>query len=149
MTPQPPCVLTIDLPEAQEMARLAEVATTVTATSFTWRYSPACLAARQAIADGQIGGVREVQVAWYGHLEEEMVPPSWAGWFARREVGGGMLRQLGTHDLDRVRFLAGQAFTRLSGQLTPWRGSGLPWSEQPEATGDAGYAVLAELSGGG
>jgi predicted dehydrogenase len=78
-----------------------------------------------------------------------MVPPGWAAWFVRREAGGGLLRQIGTHDLDRVRYLTGEEFTRLSAQLTPWSGSLLPWSDQPAATGDGGYAVLASLTGGG
>jgi predicted dehydrogenase len=37
--------LSIDLPEAQEMAHRAASASCVTATSFTWRYTAACRAA--------------------------------------------------------------------------------------------------------
>ncbi len=139
--------LTIDLPEAQEMAQRAARADCVTAIDFLGRYTAACRAVKQALLEGRIGRVLDVQVGLYGVLDAAMVPPGWASWFARREAGGGLLRQLGTHDLDRVRFLTGEEFTCLSAVLTPWAGSLLPWDDRPEATGDGGYAVLAHLTG--
>ena len=36
-------------------------------------------------------------------------------WAARREHGGGLLREQGTHQFDRVRFLTGQEFRRVAG----------------------------------
>ena len=113
--------LSVDLPEARAIAAVAERAASVTAVSFNWRYAPGPQVARRAAQAGEIGRIREVRSAFslaagpafFSVLRQKP-------WAARREHGGGLLREQGTHQFDRVRFLTGQEFRRVVGRLTPW-----------------------------
>jgi len=141
--------LSLDLPEARTIADLAAGGGTVTAVAFNWRYAPRFQAAWRAVQAGAIGPVREVRAAssivagpgFFGLLRQKP-------WAARREHGGGMLREGGTHVFDRVRFLTGQEFRRVAGRLTPFAAVPWPVPEAAGATADLEYALLAELADG-
>jgi predicted dehydrogenase len=141
--------LSLELPEARAIAGLAAGGETVTAVSFNWRYAPRVQAAGRAVRAGEIGPVREVRAsttivagpAFFGLLRQKP-------WSTRREHGGGMLREAGTHMFDRVRFLTGQEFRRVAGRLTPFAAVPWPVPEAAGATGDLEFALLAELTDG-
>ena len=96
--------LSLDLPQAREMASLAGRARTVTAISFNWRYSPGCQTTWRAIREGQIGRPLDIRTEWRMRSSPALRP--WS------QVGGS-LREAGSHEFDRVRFLTGWRFQRL------------------------------------
>ena len=96
--------LSLDLPEGQEMASLARQARTVTAISFNWRYSPGCQTSWRAIREGQIARVLDIRTEWRMRSSPALRP--WS------QVGGS-LREVGSHEFDRVRFLTGWSFQRV------------------------------------
>ena len=130
--------LSIGLPEAREMAKLAGQAQGVTAISLNWRYSPGCLTARRAIQKGQIGTILD--------LREEWRMPDNPLWSAEMS---GSLRDFGSHEFDRARFLTGWDFKRIV-SCVRW----LPEKQELESTEhdfprDTSAFLLAEMSGQG
>lgn len=99
--------LALGLSEAEEMASLARQACTVSAVSFNWRYSPGCQTCWRAIQECQIGALLDIRTVWrMRHNPPFSVGRSWA------EMSGA-LREAGSHEFDRVRFLTGWKFKRL------------------------------------
>ena len=141
--------LSVDLPEARAIAAAAAIAESVTAVALKWRYAPGPQVAWRAAQAGEIGRIREVRSvagvpaspAFFGVLGQKL-------WASRRENGGGLLRELGLHHLDLVRFLTGQEFRRVVGRLTPWAQVPWPVPGKAGATADLGLALLAELADG-
>ena len=130
--------LSIGLPEAQEMARLAGQAQVVTAISFNWRYSPGCLTARRAVLEGQIGPIVDLREDWRMPYN-----PLWSS-----EMSGS-LRDFGSHEFDRARFLTGWDFRRIV-SCVRW----LPEERELGSTEhdfrrDTSALLLAEMSGQG
>lgn len=103
-----------DVPEAEAMARAADQAETVTAISFNWRYSPACLTLWRALREGQIGEPLDIQTEWRLCFNPGSDP-----WRAN----SGVLREMGSHELDRARHLTGWQFLRLACSLRSAPGS--------------------------
>ena len=130
------------LPEAQELVQMAERAQTVTATSFNWRYAPGSQVAWRAVREGTIGQIRDISMIrrfrFTGDLKAfyEASP-----WTKRTEMGGGVLRQSGSHNFDRACFLTGLKCTRVVGRLS--------LSSFPGTNVDESYLLLTELSNGG
>ena len=127
-----------DLPEAEAMARAAGEAETVTAISFNWRYSPACLTLWRALREGQIGKLLDIQTEWRLCFSPGLDP-----WIAN----SGVLRELGSHEFDRARHLTGWQFLRLACSLRSAPGSRdrtQPGRKNPETFA----SVLAETSDG-
>ena len=96
--------LALGLSEAKEMASLARQARTVTAVSFNWRYSPGCQTCWRAIQEGQIGGLMDIRTVWRMRYS-----PSFGSGRSWSEMSGA-LREAGSHEFDRVRFLTGWQF---------------------------------------
>jgi len=90
------------------MASLARQAQTVTAISLNWRYSPACQTTWRAIREGQIGRLLDIRTEWRGRSSPRLAP--WST--------GGALREAGSHEFDRARFLTGWDFKRAVCSLT-------------------------------
>ena len=127
-----------DLPEAEAMARAAGQAETVTAISFNWRYSPACLTLWRALREGQIGTLLDIRTEWRLCFSPGLDP-----WIAN----SGVLREMGSHELDRARHLTGWRFQRLACSLRSAPGSRdrtRPGRKNPETFA----SVLAETSDG-
>ncbi len=85
------------------MARLASRAACVTAISFNWLYSPGCQTTWRALREGQIGRLLEIHTQW-----RLRTSPGLRLWSS----AGGALREAGSHEFDRVRFLANWQFQR-------------------------------------
>ena len=96
--------LALGLSEAKEMASLARHARTVSAICFNWRYSPGCQTCWRAIHEGQIGRLIDIRTVWRMRYN----PPFGCGrsW---SEMSGA-LREAGSHEFDRARFLTGWDF---------------------------------------
>lgn len=126
------------LPEAEAMARAADEAETVTAISFNWRYSPGCLTLWRALQEGQIGKLLDIQTEWRLCFNPGLDP-----WRAN----SGVLREMGSHELDRARHLTGWQFQRLACSLRSAPGS--QDRTRPERKNPETFAsVLAETSDG-
>ena len=99
--------LALGLSEAGEMASLARKASTVTAVSFNWRYSPGCQTCWRAIQKGEIGRLMDIRTVWRMRYNPSLGSVrSWSGM-------SGALREAGSHEFDRVRFLIGWDFKRV------------------------------------
>jgi predicted dehydrogenase len=104
------------LAEAEKMvatARAARARGVHSMVGFNYRRVPALALARQHVAAGRIGDVRQVRIAYLQDwLADEAAPMTWR---LRRELAGsGALGDLASHAVDQVRFLLGQEVTGLN-----------------------------------
>ncbi|MFF3895226.1 Gfo/Idh/MocA family protein [Streptomyces sp. NPDC001812] len=92
--------------EAQRRGRLAMV-------GFNYRRVPATALARRMVAEGRIGTLRHVRVAY---LQDWLVDPAFPlTWRLRREqAGSGSLGDLGAHIVDLAQYLAGEPLAGVS-----------------------------------
>ena len=133
---------TANLHEAQHLTRMAEDTHVVSAVSFNWRYSPGSQVAKHAVQERAVGQISDLSITWSIHFVGDTEASfSDRPWTARTETGGGLMRQGGSHDFDRARFLTGLEVTRLVGRLVP--------ASVPGTNTDLGYLLLTELSNGG
>lgn len=90
--------LAIDLVHGARVVEAARAAGVVAAIGFNWRYQPLVERARELVRSGTIGDVREAKTIF-------CEPRSPADWKRRRETGGGVLLDLGSHHVDLLRWL--------------------------------------------
>ncbi len=114
---------------------------------FNYRRVPALALARQVIAEGQVGEVREVRAAYLQDwLSDAAAPMTWR--LRRETAGSGALGDLGSHVVDQVHFLLGEPVVRASGHLRTFvdtrRGDG---GAEPVTVDDAAWATLETASG--
>lgn len=134
---------TATLDDARALVDQAAHTDSVTAVSLNWRYSPGCQATWNAIQEGKIGQLLDIVVEERYRFTmsiEQFV--GWVPWSGVPEQGGGMLRQGGTHEFDRTRFLTGWEFTGVDARLAYWEG-------HPSITAERSYLMLAELTNHG
>ncbi len=132
--------LALGLSEAKEMASLARQSRTVTAVSFNWRYSPACQTSWRAIQEGQIGRLLDIRTVWRMRYN----PPFSSGrsW---SEMSGA-LREAGSHEFDRVRFLTGWNFKSVVCSLRSARERQTDVSVDNPTPSDTSALIMAEMS---
>ena len=114
---------------------------------FNYRRVPALALARQLIADGRVGRVRQVRVSYLQDwLADEHAPMSWR--LRRETAGSGALGDLASHAVDQVRFLLDSPVTSVSGTVTTFvpirEGADGP---EPVTVDDAAWATLRTASG--
>lgn len=102
--------------EAEAMARAAEEATArgqLAMVGFNYRRVPATALARRMVAEGRIGTLRHVRVAY---LQDWLVDPEFPlTWRLRREqAGSGSLGDLGAHIVDLAQYLSGERLAGVS-----------------------------------
>ncbi|MFJ3982231.1 Gfo/Idh/MocA family protein [Streptomyces fungicidicus] len=102
--------------EAEAMARAAEAAAArgrLAMVGFNYRRVPATALARRMVAEGRIGRLRHVRVAY---LQDWLVDPEFPlTWRLRREqAGSGSLGDLGAHIVDLAQYLAGERLAGVS-----------------------------------
>jgi len=132
--------LSIELPDGQEMAQLAKEASTVTATCFNWRYSPGVQVAWREARAGRIGRLLDICMESRIGTRPRAYLERWP-WSS--DVSTGLLGGVGSHGLDRARFLTGCEFTHLVGRVVPFC-----LSQEPAYTMNCGsYMLLTELTG--
>lgn len=102
--------------EAEAMVRAAEEAQgrgRLAMVGFNYRRVPATALARRMVAEGRIGTLRHVRVAY---LQDWLVDPAFPlTWRLRREqAGSGSLGDLGAHIVDLAQYLAGEPLAGVS-----------------------------------
>ena len=130
-----------------EAARAARERGQVAALGHTYRRVPALAHARDLVAAGRLGEIRQVRASY---LQDWLVDAE-AGmsWRLRKETAGsGALGDIGSNAVDQIQFVTGQSVTAVRGRLAtmvPER----PGADGPEpvTVDDAAWASL-ELSGG-
>ena len=128
--------LSLNFCEAHEMSTLAEKTKLVTAISFNWRYSPACQTMRRALHQQQIGQLLNTRSDWRLRISALR---SWSS-------ASGSLREAGSHEFDRIRFLTGCDVKRLICHLRSYDSSDMI-NPKKYSTGSETYAwILCELS---
>jgi predicted dehydrogenase len=108
--------LALDIAEASAMTRAAEDAASrnvLTMVGFNYRRLPALALAHDWIADGRLGRIRQLRLAY---LQDWLVDPSAEmSWRLRAETAGsGALADLGSHAIDQVTFLTQDAVVDVS-----------------------------------
>jgi predicted dehydrogenase len=139
-----------DPAEAERMvaaARAARERGQIAALGHTYRRVPALAHARALVAAGRLGEIRQVRATY---LQDWLVDAD-AGmsWRLRRETAGsGALGDIGSHAIDQIGFVTGQAVTAVRGRLaTMVTERPGPDGPEPVTVDDAVWATL-ELDGG-
>jgi len=130
-----------------EAARAARERGQVAALGHTYRRVPALAHARDLVASGRLGEVRQVRASY---LQDWLVDAE-AGmsWRLRKETAGsGALGDIGSHAIDQIQFVTGQSVTAVRGRLATMVEE-RPGEDGPEpvTVDDAAWATL-ELDGG-
>ena len=103
--------------EAEAMARAAQDAAArgvFAMVGFTYRRVPAVTLARQMIAAGDIGEVRQARAVYLQDwLSDENAPLTWR--LTKETAGSGALGDIGAHIVDAVQFVTGRQLTRVCG----------------------------------
>jgi predicted dehydrogenase len=107
------------LAEAEQMTAVAEAATergVYAMVGFNYRRLPALAQARQLVADGRIGTVRQVRAAYLQDwLADETAPMTWR--LRKETAGSGAIGDLASHAVDQVRYLLGQDITEVTARM--------------------------------
>ena len=112
-----PLAATLD--DAEAMADAAAARDAVAGVAFNYRFVPAIRYARELIASGALGTIRQFRGRY---LQDWLVDPD-APWSWRNDAelaGSGALGDLGAHTVDLARYLVGEEVgevSRISGQL--------------------------------
>jgi predicted dehydrogenase len=132
--------------EAERMAGAAQRAAAAgvyAMVGFTYRRVPAAALARDLIAAGRIGTVRQLSVSYLQDwLADEYAPFTWR--LDKEQAGSGALGDIGAHAIDLAQFITGRSLVSVSGTLETLV------SERPvlgEAQGLSGIAAAADPSG--
>lgn len=96
-------------PEATRLLAAAARSGVVAATGFHLRFQPLFRRARELLRGGLLGELLAVRTLF----AEPLDPAAAAGWRSRRESGGGVLLDLGSHHVDLVRWLLGDEIARV------------------------------------
>ncbi len=114
---------------------------------FNYRRVPALALARELIATGRIGAVRQVRAAYLQDwLADDAAPMTWR--LRKESAGSGALGDLGSHVVDQVRFLLGEQVTSASGQLRTFVSERIgDEGREPVTVDDAAWATLTTASG--
>lgn len=85
-------------------------------TGFTYRRLPATVHARNLVASGAVGTVRQVRAVYLQDwLVDEHAPLTWR--LQQEQAGSGVLGDLGAHAIDLAQYITGHRLTEVSGTL--------------------------------
>ena len=102
--------------EAEGMAAAARRSGTVVMTGFVFRRVPAATLARDLVAQGAIGEIRQVRASYLQDwLADENAPYVWR--LDRELAGSGALGDIGAHAIDLAQFVTGMSIASVSGTL--------------------------------
>lgn len=136
--------------ESEEMVAAAAVAAARGVRSmvgFNYRRVPALALARELIAAGRIGAVRQVRAAYLQDwLADDAAPMTWR--LRKETAGSGALGDLGSHVVDQIGFLLGEPVISASGHLRTFVASRAgDDGPEPVTVDDAAWATLTTGSG--
>jgi predicted dehydrogenase len=119
----------------------------VAMTGFNYRRVPALALARQLVAEGRIGTVRQVRACYLQDwLVDEQAPMTWR--LRKDEAGSGALGDLGSHVVDQLHHLLGEPVVSATGRLHTFVGERQgPHGREEVTVDDAAWAVLETASG--
>jgi predicted dehydrogenase len=138
------------VPEAEKMllaARAARERGVASMVGFNYRRVPALAMARELIASGRVGDVRQVKIAYLQDwLADADAPMTWR--LRRETAGSGALGDLASHAVDQVRFVLGADVVSVSGSTETFvrRRTGADGPEDVTVD-DAAWATLRTSSG--
>ncbi len=118
-----------------------------TMLAHNYRRVPALALARSLVAEGRIGQVREVRLAYLQDwLADDTAPMTWR--LRRETAGSGALGDLGSHAVDQLHAILGEPVTSVRGELRTF----VPKREGPDGpeevtVDDAAWATLHTRSG--
>lgn len=103
--------------EAERMAAAAAAAPGLQAmVGFTYRRTPAVALAREMVADGTIGTIRQVRAQYLQDwLSDEKSPLTWR--MDKEKAGSGALGDIGAHIIDAIEFVTDQRLIGVSGRM--------------------------------
>ena len=142
------------LAEAEAMtaaAQAARVKGVQSMVGFNYRRVPALALARELIAEGRVGTVRQVRAAYLQDwLADDQSPMTWR--LRKETAGSGALGDIASHAIDQVLYLLGDQVTEVTGRLhtfVPQRPGGSAAGEGLEdvTVDDAAWATLSLASG--
>jgi predicted dehydrogenase len=114
---------------------------------FNYRRVPALALAKEMIAAGRLGTVRQVRAAYLQDwLADESAPMTWR--LTKDTAGSGALGDIASHAIDQVLFLLGDQVTEVAGRLHTFVNQ-RPGPGGPEevTVDDAAWATLTLASG--
>jgi predicted dehydrogenase len=117
------------LEDAEAMAAQADGAGVVHLVNFEFRHQPARVTMRDLLTSGAVG--RPEHLAYTAYTSGSRVPLRPWGWLFDRSLGGGWVGAFGSHAIDLVRWLLGEATG--AGAVT--------WTSIPERPGPDGTPV--------
>ena len=134
--------------EAESMVAAARQAPSLQAmVGFTYRRTPAVALARDLVADGTIGRVRQVRAQYLQDwLADEQAPLTWR--MDKEKAGSGALGDIGAHIIDAVEFVTGQRLTGVAGltetfvKQRPIAAEGGPAGPSSGAAAGTGYGPV-------
>lgn len=138
------------LAESQAMVAAAQAARARGVQSmvgFTYRRVPALALARELIAGGRLGTVRQVRACYLQDwLSDDQAPMTWR--LRKETAGSGALGDIASHAIDQVQYLLDATVTEVSGKLHTYV-TQRPGPHGPETVtvDDAAWATLS-LTGG-
>ncbi|GAB2744454.1 Gfo/Idh/MocA family protein [Sinomonas soli] len=138
------------LAEAERMAEAARSARergVASMVGFTYRRVPALAYAKQLIAAGRLGAVRQVRASYLQDwLADEEAPMTWR--LRKETAGSGALGDIASHAVDQVQYLLGDTVTEASGRLQTFvRRRPGPAGIEDVTVDDAAWATLSLASG--
>jgi predicted dehydrogenase len=155
-----PLANTVD--EAREMVKVAEAASAKGVKSlvgFNYRRVPAAAYARQLVADGKLGKIRQIRAVYLQDwLTDPEAPLVWR--LQKEHAGSGALGDIASHIVDLTQFITGQKVTGVSGLTetfikerpvlleTEGLGGSGSATERGEVTVDDASLFIARLDGG-
>ena len=118
---------------------------------FTYRWTPAVVLARNLIAEGRIGEMREIHFGYQSSPFADANRP-WYWKFAEGVGGGGALADQGSHAFDMARFLVGDVsrvlgYTRIAVPQRPDPDAIVPGAMR-EVENDDQWAAFVEFTNG-
>ena len=135
---------------AAQNARARGVASMV---GFNYRHVPALGLARQLVATGRLGTVRQVRAVYLqDFIVDETFPLVWR--LQRDRAGAGALGDIGSHLIDAVQFVTGQLLTRVSGTTETFvkqrpvqvEGTGVGLSANGSVSGELGEVTVDDAA---
>ena len=145
--------IALNAEQAFEMADTASKRNLIGMSNFPYRDNPAVQAFRKLIDADYVGDILHVSGSYHGGFGLRR-NPNWRSLRARS--GAGILGDLGSHLIDLVRYITGEEFSAVSGNMitTLWDADGdldrILHSENPDVgeRNDDSCTFLAELTSG-
>lgn len=122
----------LNLSEAEEIRRIAMATTTPIRVGYWRRFVPRLRRLQMQIQSGAMGNIHLILASQWDHQ-----PPS----RDFRAQSGGIIVDMGVHEIDQIRWLSGQEVASLSAAAAKYR-------VDPSVTDDESAQLLLELTGG-